>query len=72
MRMSKKSLNILKEAIEVRYVNSQKEGWVPIVKGDRDWDSALTLKELQEYMKENWAKDHIKFMEMNVYKTEAI
>ena len=60
MKMSKKSLNILKEAIEVRYVNSQKEGWVPIVKGDRDWHSALTLKQLEEA-----------FI-MNVYKKKAI
>ena len=38
MKLSKKSRNLLKELIEIRFVQSQKKGWVAITKGDRDWE----------------------------------
>ena len=62
MKLSKKSQKLLKELCEIRFVNTQKKGWVAITKGDRDWDSGISEKELQKYFQVNWAKDHIKFM----------
>tara|TARA_B100001245_G_scaffold232578_1_gene214937 strand:- start:218 stop:409 length:192 start_codon:yes stop_codon:yes gene_type:complete len=46
MILSKKSMKILKQLIEVRFVKSQKKGWVPIVRGDRDWNSGISEDEL--------------------------
>lgn len=37
---------ILKELCEVRFVKSQKKGWVAITKGDRDWDSGISEDEM--------------------------
>ena len=37
---------ILKELCEVRFVKSQKKGWVAITKGDRDWDSVISEDEM--------------------------
>ena len=65
MKLSKKSEKLLKELIEIRFVNSQKKGWVAITKGDRDWNSGISEDELQKHLQKNWAKDHIKFMNKN-------
>ena len=65
MKLSKKSEKLLKELIEIRYINSQKKGWVAITSNDRDWDSGFTENELKDYFQKNWAKDHIKFMNKN-------
>ena len=46
MKLSKKSEKLLKELIEIRFVKSQKKGWVAITKGDRDWDSGISEKEM--------------------------
>jgi hypothetical protein len=46
MKLSKKSRNILKELIEIRFVQSQKKGWVAITKGDRDWEFGISEKEM--------------------------
>ena len=35
---------------EVRYVDSQKYGWVAIKEGDRDWDFGVTEKIMVEQM----------------------
>ena len=35
---------------EVRYVDSQKYGWVAITEGDRDWDFGVTEKIMVEQM----------------------
>ena len=37
---------ILKELCEVRFVKSQKKGWVAITKGARDWDSGISEDEM--------------------------
>ena len=46
MKLSKKSEKLLKELIEVRFVKSQKKGWVAITKEDRDWNSGISEKEM--------------------------
>ena len=46
MKLSKKSEKLLKELIEIRFVKSQKKGWVAIVQGDRDWDSGISEDEM--------------------------
>jgi len=46
MKLSKKSCKLLKELIEVRFVKSQKKGWVAITKGDRDWESGISEDEM--------------------------
>ena len=46
MKLSKKSEKLLKELIEIRFVKSQKKGWVAITKEDRDWNSGISEKEM--------------------------
>ena len=48
MKLSKKSEKLLKELIEIRFVKSQKKGWVAITKGDRDWNSGISEAEMFE------------------------
>ena len=50
MKLSKKSEKLLKELIEVRFVKSQKKGWVAITKGDRDWDSGISEDEMMNHL----------------------
>ena len=46
MKLGKKSLKIIKEAVEIRFVKSQKKGWVAITRGDRDWDAGISEDEM--------------------------
>ena len=50
MKLSKKSEKLLKELIEVRFVKSQKKGWVAITKGDRDWNSSISEDEMMNHL----------------------
>lgn len=36
----------MKNKTEIRFVKSQKKGWVAITKGDRDWDSGISEDEM--------------------------
>ena len=50
MILSKKSRKLLKELCEVRFVKSQKKGWVAITKGDRDWNSGISEDDMMNHL----------------------
>jgi len=50
MILSKKSRKLLKELVEVRFVKSQKKGWVAITKGDRDWESGISEDDMMNHL----------------------
>ena len=36
----------MKNETEIRFIKSQKKGWVAITKGDRDWDAGISEDEM--------------------------
>ena len=36
----------MKNKTEIRFIKSQKKGWVAITKEDRDWDSGISEDEM--------------------------
>ena len=40
----------MKNKTEIRFVKSQKKGWVAITKGDRDWNSSISEDEMMNHL----------------------
>ena len=57
--MKNKKFTIIKElaeridptrGVEIRFVKSQKKGWVAITKDDRDWDFGISEDEMMNHL----------------------
>ena len=40
----------MKNKTEIRFIKTQKKGWVAITKGDRDWDSGISEDEMMNHL----------------------
>ena len=69
-------MKIIKEAaeridpprgVEIRFVKSQKKGWVAITRGDRDWDAGISEDEMMNKSSIFWELEFLEDMGIAVW-----